>query len=57
MQPLDATMEDTSQGQVDRRRREPFVRQVEDHSLPAGQVLIQQREGLGPTDVPPVFVP
>ncbi|MFH1185205.1 MAG: hypothetical protein V1755_09245 [Chloroflexota bacterium] len=36
---------------------ELFVRQVEDRALPAGQVLTEQRDGLGP-DIPnQVFVP
>lgn len=36
---------------------EPFVRQVEDHSLPALQVLTQEREDRGPDDLPQIFVP
>ena len=34
-----------------------FVRQVEDESLPASQVLQDQQSGRQPADAAPVFVP
>jgi hypothetical protein len=36
---------------------EAFIRQVADHSLPANHVLALQKDGLGPNDPGPVFVP
>jgi hypothetical protein len=39
------------------RLEEPFVRQVEDHSLPAQQVLTDQQDGREPDQSPALFVP
>jgi hypothetical protein len=36
---------------------EEYVRQVEDHSRPAQEVLTDQHEGRTPDDAPVVFVP
>ena len=37
--------------------QEQFIRQVKDDSLPADQILTEQKEGLAPDDLPPLFVP
>ncbi len=37
--------------------QEPFVRQVEDHSLPAEDVLIDQQEAREPDEAPASFIP
>ncbi len=37
--------------------QEEFVRQVEDHSLPAHEVLTEQQEGRAPNEAPALFVP
>ena len=37
--------------------QEPFVRQVEDHSLPAQDVLTDQQAAREPDDAPALFVP
>jgi hypothetical protein len=37
--------------------QEEFVRQVEDHSLPAREVLTEQQEGRTPDEAPALFVP
>ena len=37
--------------------QEPFVRQVEDHSLPAEDVLTDQQEAREPDEAPTLFVP
>ncbi len=39
------------------RLPEQFIRQVEDHSLPAQQVLTDQQEDRAPEHPPVVFVP
>ena len=39
------------------RLQEQFVRQVEDDSLPAQEVLSEQQAGHEPADVAPLFVP
>lgn len=39
------------------RLEEPFVRQVEDHSLPAQQVLTDQQDGREGEQAPALFVP
>ncbi len=36
---------------------EPFVRQVEDHSLPAQDVLTDQHEAREPDEAPALFIP
>jgi len=36
---------------------EEYVRQVEDHSRPAQEVLTDQHEGRAPEDAPVLFVP
>lgn len=36
---------------------QPFIRQVEDDSLPAALVLVLQMHGRDPLDPSPVFVP
>lgn len=41
----------------DIRGPEQFVRQVEDDSLPAAQVLIEQKKGLEAEHPAPLFVP
>lgn len=57
MEPLDTAFEVTRDDRADSRLTESFVRQVEDHSLPVGKVLKEQSEALGPSDLPPAFVP
>jgi hypothetical protein len=37
--------------------QEEFVRQVEDHSLPAREVLSEQQEVRAATEAPALFVP
>ena len=37
--------------------QEEFVRQVEDHSLPAREVLTEQQEGRTRDEAPALFVP
>ena len=37
--------------------QEPFVRQVEDHSLPAQDVLTDQHEAREPDEAPALFIP
>jgi hypothetical protein len=37
--------------------QEQFIRQVKDDSLPADQILTEQKEDLAPDDLPPLFVP
>jgi hypothetical protein len=37
--------------------QEEFVRQVEDHSLPAREVLTEQQEVRAPEEAPALFVP
>ncbi len=44
---------DEQQGQ----EQEPFIRQVEDHSLPAEEVLNDPQEDLGPSEARPLFIP
>jgi hypothetical protein len=41
----------------DIRGPEPFVRQVEDDSLPAAQVLVEQKRSLDAEHPAPLFVP
>lgn len=36
---------------------EEYVRQVDDHSRPAQEVLTDQKAGSGPNDAPVLFVP
>ena len=45
------------ESQEEPRLQEPFVRQVEDHSLPARQVLTDQQEGRETEQPPVLFVP
>ena len=40
-----------------RLQEQQFVRQVEDHSLPAQQVLSDQQDGRTPDQPPALFVP
>jgi hypothetical protein len=54
MTPQTITIEKERQ---DEPRQEPFVRQVEDHSLPAQQVLTDQQEDRTPVQPPVLFVP
>ncbi len=49
------TIEDEPQEET--RLPEPFVRQVEDHSLPAQQVLTDQQECRALEQPPALFVP
>ncbi len=37
--------------------QEPFVRQVEDDSLPAEEVLMDQQEARAPDETPALFIP
>ncbi len=46
-----------TEAQEEPRLQEQFIRQVEDHSLPAQQVLTDQQEGRAPEQPPVVFVP
>ncbi len=55
MTPQTITIEKESQEEP--RLQEPFVRQVEDHSLPAQQVLTDQQEDRAPEQPPVLFVP
>ncbi len=55
MTPQITTVE--TEAQDEPRLQEPFIRQVEDHSLPAQQVLTDQQEERAPDEPPVVFVP
>ncbi len=46
-----------TEAQEEPRLQEQFIRQVEDHSLPAQQVLTDQQEDRAPEQPPVVFVP
>ncbi len=45
--------EETSEGVAE----EQYVRQVEDHSRPAQEILTDQQEGRKPEEAPVLFVP
>ncbi len=51
------TITETQEKAEEARPEEPYIRQVEDHSLPAQQILIEQQECRTPDDEPVVFVP
>ncbi len=55
MTPQTMTIETENQEQP--RIQEQFIRQVDDHSLPAQQVLTDQQEGRPPEQPPVSFVP
>ena len=56
MTPQTTTIEQESQEEP-RLQEQQYIRQVEDHSLPAQQVLTDQQEGRPPEQPPVVFVP
>jgi len=52
------TMKTTEKERAEETRlREQFIRQVEDHSLPAQEVLTDQRECRASGEAPVLFVP
>ncbi len=55
MTPQTRTIEMESEEELD--LQEQFIRQVEDHSLPAEQVLTDQQDSRPPEQPPVLFIP
>jgi len=55
MMPQTKTMDQESAEET--RLQEQYIRQVEDHSRPAQEVLTDQQEARTPDDAPALFVP